>query len=106
MKGQTFNVQYNYCSNPFCESFSLPQERFEKAKNKPYRYKLHGSKNRRTKAFLCNELPIVTKIPKAVLACSNVGLSNWAIAEEIKRLVELQTVVEIEPEYDFHKRRL
>ena len=107
LNGQTFDVQYNYCSNPFCESFGLSQERFEKIKNKPSRYKLvgskSGSKHKRTKFFLCNELPIVTKLPKAVLGCQNLALSNWAIAEEIKRLVELQMVVEMEPEYDFHK---
>lgn len=101
--GHKYDVQYNQCTNPFCESFGLPQERFTTVKNKPYRYKLHGSKKRRTKSIFCNPIPIPTKIPKTSLGCSTYTLSNWSIAEEIKRLIELQTVEEIIPEYVFHK---
>jgi transposase-like protein len=100
--GQEYGIQYNHCANPFCESFGLTQERFDKVKHKPYRYKLQGAKNRRTKFIVCNDLPIVTKLPKATLNCTTNIFSNWAIAEEIKRLVELQTVIEMEPEYVFH----
>ena len=88
------DVQYNDCTNPFCESFGLPQERFTTVKNKPYRYKLHGSK-KGTKSIFFNSIPIPTKIPKTSLGCSTYTLSNWSVAEEIKRLIELQTVEEI-----------
>lgn len=101
--GHEFQIQYNHCTNPFCESFGLSQERFEKVKYKPYRYKLNGANNRRMKTIMCNDLPIVTKLPKATLSCTTNTFSNWAVAEELKRLIELQTVVEIEPKYNFHK---
>ena len=42
-------------------------------------------------------------MPKATLNCTTNVFSNWAIAEEIKRIVELQTVTELESEYVFHK---
>lgn len=103
LNGHEYRIQYNHCANPFCESFGLQQERFEKVKHKPYRYKLQGAKNRRAKYIVCNDLPIVTKLPKATLNCTTNTFSNWAVTEEIKRLTELQTVVEVEPEYTFHK---
>lgn len=101
-KGQYYEVQYNHCTNPFCESFGLPQERFTTIKNKPYRYKLTGSKNNRAKKIHCNPIPVPSKLPKTSLGCETYTLSNWSVAEEIKRLVELQTVEEINPEYVFH----
>lgn len=42
-------------------------------------------------------------MPKATLNCTTNTFSNWAVTEEIKRLTEIQTVVEVEPEYTFHK---
>jgi transposase-like protein len=101
--GQQYEIQYNHCTSPFCESFGLPQERFSTIKNKPYRYKLNGSSKQKIKGMLCNPIPIPTKIPKTSLGCRTIALSNWSVAEEIKRLVELQTVEEMEPEYIFHK---
>lgn len=100
--GNQYEVQYNHCTNPFCESFGLQQERFTTIKNKPYRYKLHGSKNGKAKRIFCNSIPIPTKLPKTSLGCDTFALSNWSVGEEIKRLVELQTVEEIQPEYIFH----
>lgn len=61
LNSHQYKIQYNHCANPFCESFGLQQERFEKVKHKPYRYKLQGAKNRRAKYIVCNDLPIVTK---------------------------------------------
>ncbi len=100
--GNQYEVQYNHCTNPFCESFGLQQERFTTIKNKPYRYKLNGSKNSKAKRILCNPIPIPSKLPKISLGCETYTLSNWSVGEEIKRLVELQTVEEIKPEYIFH----
>ena len=101
--GEKYEIQYNHCTNPFCESFGLPQQRFTTIKNKPYRYKLQGSKNQGTKSIHCNPIPITTKIPKTSLGCRTFTVSNWSVAEEIKRLVELQTVEEVQPEYVFHR---
>lgn len=101
-KGHHYELQYNHCTNPFCESFGLPQERFSTIKNKPYRYKLTGSKSSRAKKIHCNHIPVPSKLPKTSLGCETYTLSNWSVAEEIKRLIELQTVEEINPDYVFH----
>lgn len=73
-------------------------------KNKPYRYSLQGSKYKGgAKIISCNPIPIPTKIPKISLGCSTHTVSNWSVVEEIKRLIELQTVEDIEPHYIFHR---
>ena len=38
-------IQSNFCTNPFCKWFGLPQHKFADVKNKPSRYKLVGEKN-------------------------------------------------------------
>lgn len=35
---KTFQIQYNFCTDPFCKWFGRDQERFEKVLNKPSRY--------------------------------------------------------------------
>ncbi|WP_456279296.1 insertion element protein [Bacillus sp. AK128] len=102
-EGKEYSIQANHCTNPFCESFGLKQERFDAIKNKPYRYKLKGSSKNGTKSIFCNPIPIPTNLPKVSLGCTTYTVSNWSIAEEIKRLIELQTVEELQPEYVFHK---
>lgn len=101
--GHKYEMQYNYCTNPFCESFGLTQQRYTTIKHKPYRYKLFGSKNDKTKRIICNPIPITTNIPKMSLGCKTFTISNWSVAEEVKRLIELQTIEEVLPEYVFHK---
>ena len=30
-------------------------------------------------------------------------LSNWSVVEEIKRLIEINSIQDVEPDYQFHK---
>ncbi|MBD8068805.1 insertion element protein [Bacillus sp. PS06] len=101
--GKTFTIQYNHCNEPFCKWLGENQHKFEEVKGKPKRYKLEGSSKSRSKVIRCNPDPIHPTKGKPTLNCSTIPLSNWSIAEEIKRLIQIETVQDIEPEYDFHR---
>jgi transposase-like protein len=98
--GISYSIQNNHCTNSYCESFGMPQKKFETVKGKPSRYKLIGAN---TKKLHCNENPSPSKTNRTTLGCYSSVLSNWSVAEEIKRLVESETVVDLVPEYEFHK---
>src|SRR5699024_5183559 len=98
-KGKSMEVQVNHCSNPFWKNYGLPQKRFD-VKNKPYRYKLIGKEQ--SKSIFCNpDYSDPDGIP--TLGCSPRTMSNWSLSEEIERLVRINSVLPIEPDYDFHK---
>lgn len=99
IRGENYAIQMNACTEPYCKWYGQPQIRFDKIKNKPYRYKL-GSNNEQ-KRFDCNPDPYNSF--GAVLGCYTAALSNWSIAEEIKRLYITSHTTPMEPEYVFHK---
>lgn len=99
LKGKEFVVQMNCCINPYCSNFGLPQHKFN-IKGKPQRYKL--ASHTRESSVICNPDRTGSSIIN-VLECSNTALSNWAIAEEIKRLEEINATTLMETEYQFHK---
>lgn len=92
-------IQVNYCDNPSCQWFGEVQERFIKAPNKPYKYKLGGTET--SKYIHCNT-PIINVRDGIVINKHSVCYSNWGLAEEIKRLKIINTVKDIEPIYQFH----
>ncbi|WP_187442722.1 IS1 family transposase [Rossellomorea vietnamensis] len=96
LNGTEHRIQYNHCANPYCLWHGLPQLKFE-TKRKPSRYRLTGSGTE--KSIKCNPDPK----GGAVLGCYTNTLSNWSIAEEIERLVRVNTVQEQQPDYEFHK---
>lgn len=98
--GQTHQVQFNHCLNPYCKWYGLPQKKFDDVKGKPSRYRLSGSGD--DKSLRCNPDPI-KKGYGEVLDTRTYVLSSWSVAEEIERMVRVQTVEDIEPEYEFHK---
>jgi transposase-like protein len=100
-KGEEYSLQMNHCLNPYCESFGLPQVKYQSVKGKPSRYKLVGASY--NKGIHCNDNPLPSKSDKSTLGCTSSVLSNWSIAEEIKRLVEAESVADVNPEYTFHK---
>lgn len=97
--GKTHQIQYNYCSNPYSKWHGLPQEKFP-TKGKPSRYKLSGSGTDKT--IHCNPDPINSN-KLATLGCRTVTLSNWSISQEIERLIQINSVQDLEPDYQFHK---
>ena len=102
INGETHELQFNFCYNPFCRNYGLPQTRYEAIKNKPYRYKIVGtSGGESTSRIYCND---IEKIKTHGLSIENTSdtVSNWSVAEEIKRLITNNTVIPIEKEYMFH----
>lgn len=93
-----YSIQVNCCINPFCRWYGLEQFKYHKLPNKPSRYKVVGS----VKALTCNDIED-SIVDKPVISNYSSLYSNWGLAEEIKRLIDINTVVPIEPEYKFHK---
>ncbi len=99
--GKPFELQLNKCYNPFCKWYGLPQYKYDSIKSKPSRYKLGSTYNDEVKLY-CNEVNDVT-IPGEAFAHTNEVLSNWSVAEEIKRLVTINSVMPMLEFYNFHK---
>jgi hypothetical protein len=98
-KGIEYNIQMNFCSNPFCKLYGKDQLKFDSIKSKPSRYRLTGDKD--SKHIACNPFEDTTE--SISLGCYSNPYSNWSIAEEIKRLATNDSVQDVEPEYNFHK---
>jgi transposase-like protein len=97
--GVTYQIQYNHCANPYCKYHGLPQVKYD-VKGKPTRYKLSGVSNH--KSLKCNPDPTGTG-RDAVLGCYTSTVSNWSIAQEIARMVQISSVQDKEENYVFHK---
>lgn len=100
LNGESHSIQYNYCINPYCHNFGQEQVRFEEIKGKPSRYKMTGTSKDNTKGLYCNDNPLGNGIS---LNCYSSPVSNWSLAEEIKRLVRIGSIQDIEPDYQFHR---
>ncbi len=99
--GSEYPIQYNYCINPFCCNFGKEQHKFKDVKGKPSRYKMTGSsKDKGHKGMYCNDNPIGRGVSQN---CTITPLSNWSVVEEIKRLIEINSIQDVEPDYQFHK---
>jgi len=99
LNGSDNAIQYNFCTNPYCHNFGMEQTRYEAVKGKPSRYKLTGS-SKDHKGLYCNDNPIGRGVSHN---CKVIPVSNWSVAEEIKRLVQTESIKDIEPNYQFHK---
>ena len=97
--GQLYEIQYNTCGNPLCKNHGLPQEKFS-IKGKPSRFKI--TEKSTVKIITCNPDLIEPDSPPTG-SCSTTSVSNWSLAEEIERLIRINSVVPVEKEYEFHK---
>jgi hypothetical protein len=93
-------IQYNFCGNPFCKWHGLPQEKFTSVKGNPSRYRLSGRGKGENQAIICNDDPIGV-IKGMTWGCTTSPVSNWSVAKEIKRLVQVETIKDVEPKYVF-----
>ncbi|MDP4084976.1 MAG: insertion element protein [Bacillota bacterium] len=93
-----FEIQVNYCSNSFCKNHTLPQFKYNVGKSS--RYSLSGKNEERV--LKCTQDPTN---PNGVptFGCFTKTFSNWALATEIERLIRINSVIPLEPEYIFHK---
>lgn len=103
VNGTKHKIQMNFCTNHYCKWFNQQQMRFDKVRNKPFRYKLVGGKNYDKRIF-CNPDP-TGNTDGTTFNCQSTTLSNWSIAEEIKRLSINDTVSDLldTNDYKFHK---
>lgn len=93
-----YEIQLNYCSDPFCKNHTKKQEVYTGGKSK--RYKFTGKETDRT----INCLPDPTdKTGIPTLNCYTKTFSNWSLATEIERLIRINAVIPKEPLYEFHK---
>lgn len=100
IEGKEYQIQANFCTSPFCRWHGMQQHKYDNIKNKPSRYKLVGSID--NKSIKCND--ISTDDHEGIVTDNWVTpVSNWSLSEEIKRLIDINTVSPIEPEYIFHK---
>lgn len=101
---EIIQIDINKCSNPFCGRYGQPQKKYDNTKGKPSRYKIVGGAvaSSPTLFIVCNTIT-GENTDSAIISHTNLALSNWSIAEEIKRLIMINTVVPIDIDYIFHK---
>jgi transposase-like protein len=100
--GQTYNIQFNRCTNPFCKWFGETQKEYSEVKYKPSRYRLEGSKKYGSQSIRCYPDPTGSTIG-TTWNCTCTPYSNWSVAEEISRLAIIDRVKDVEKEYNFHR---
>ncbi|MDD2534109.1 MAG: hypothetical protein PHC86_05365 [Eubacteriales bacterium] len=97
--GKELEIQLNFCNDTFCDNYFLEQHRFSKLKGKPSRYKMDGqSDDTRLK---CNSVSYLAH-PLYPIPHNTSLISNWSVAEEIKRLLVLETIIPDIKIYEFH----
>lgn len=95
--GEDKIIQVNQCANPFCTYYGQEQESY---KGRALKYRLSGKAEDKT--LICGKnVGDTDDIPS--LGCTTRTMSNWSIATEIERLHRINTVLPIEPIYNFHK---
>ena len=101
VNNQDYYIQANFCTNPYCRWFGLPQHKYTNLTNNPSRYGLTGTYPR--KSLNCKDVPIA--IPEGFVMTNDYvyPMSNWSLALEIKRLVDINSLRPLESEYEFHK---
>ncbi len=100
--GKLHEIQFNFCNNTFCKWYGMPQKKYDLVANKPSRYKLVSGKSKSEETLLnCNYIAQDT-LPGNILGNYSPTISNWSVAEEIKRLLVINTSIPIEPDYQFH----
>lgn len=102
INGDIYEIQFNYWCNTFCKWYGMPQKKYDEIKSKPSRYKLGGAEQNQTVPIVCNNIPQGNSFG-GVLGNKTDTISNWSVAEEIRRLITINIVIPITKEYEFHK---
>lgn len=103
--GKTYEIQANVCVNPYCRWFGMEQEQFNDIKYQPSRYRIAGRNNNSNNesSFNCRPDPYNTPDPLTVKKDTATIYSNWSLAEEISRLVKINTIFDKKKDFCFHK---
>lgn len=105
---EQYEINLNFCNNTFCKWYGLPQKKYENIKRKPSRYILQQTSSRShigidpEPRIMCNSIPEELSYRQSLENSTNT-VSNWSVAEEIKRLISINSIVPLEPTYNFHR---
>jgi hypothetical protein len=99
--GTVHKIQANTCINPFCRWYGLPQHTYKDLRYRPSRYGLWGSHP--TNSMKC--MPVNVAEPQGVTIDNDYvsPMSNWSLAEEIKRVIDINTITTVNENYQFHR---
>jgi hypothetical protein len=105
---EQYEIDLNFCNNTFCKWYGLPQKRYETIKGKPSRYILQQTTNKYNiqsepePRIMCNTISEELSYRQSIKNSTNT-VSNWSVAEEIKRLIVINSITPVEPTYNFHR---
>lgn len=97
---KNYDIQANFCTNPYCRWYGLPQKKYTNIQRQPSRYSLWGSYP--TKTITCRHVPVSEPDGLTMDGDYVTPMSNWSLAQEIKRLVDINSLKPLESDYQFH----
>lgn len=100
--GETKEIQLNHCYNPFCKWYAQPQKKYINLKSNPSRYRIVGTNDGDDARIECHDIED-NSVNGIALNHQSATISNWSVAEEIKRLISINTIAPYETEYTFHR---
>ncbi|MDF2698911.1 MAG: hypothetical protein K0Q49_467 [Haloplasmataceae bacterium] len=100
IKGKEHDIHFNYCTDPLCKWYGSEQILVKGKRKRRKKYKLTG--NKREKSIACQDVIGSTTLGRRTKS-HTILLSNWSIATEIKRLIDINDPNFLIPVYDFHK---
>lgn len=92
IKNEEVNIQMNYCTDPLCKWYGTEQATVSGKTRDKQKYVLNASD--KDKGILCRDISIESDSNAPMVGNSSSVYSNWAIATEIKRLIDLSSVVD------------
>jgi transposase-like protein len=95
------DIQYNYCTDPYCPNFGEPLEIIIPRSSRSVKNYMFTNK-KEAPLIRCNIMNYVGSKTR-VDNNSSTLISNWSLAEEIKRLTTLNSVINDDTEYTFHE---
>ena len=99
--GEKFDIQTNFCTNPFCRWFGLPQFKYTDIFNRPSRYGLTGTHPSQT--INCKHVNVIEPIGVTFSRDYLSPMSNWSVAQEIKRLIDVNSISPMKSNYQYHR---
>lgn len=108
INGVEYEIQLNCCNYTFCKWYGQPQKKYSDLKSKPSRYKMsesiqEGKLNNESRTSIICRSVFDNSISGESLENGTEAISNWSLAEEIKRLIIINSTIPIEPKYKFHR---
>jgi len=98
--GKTEKIQFNYYSDPFCPNYDMPLKTIKPRGTRSVKNYTYVNAKDETR-IMCNVMEYIGAKSR-VDNNSTPLISNWSVAEEIKRLKIINSIIDEEVEYVFH----